>query len=235
MLTAQAFTSLSLISLLTWPLLDFTQTIPVIASAVACLNRIGAFCEKEDPQFIDRSLPSLPNSGKASSERLGSQLELNSLQDSRRANGPLLKFTDASFGKSVVDEPILHDLNFSVRKGLTMIIGPVGSGKSTLLESMLGETIRLEGTLSPSYLQAAYCSQVPWLANATIKDNIIGPTHFDQERYEVAIAACGLTEDLQSIPGGDMRITGSKGIALSGGQKQRVVSSNHSFCYQALR
>lgn len=48
-LSAQAFTSLALISLLTNPLLIFCQVMPALWQAIACFHRIEAYCAKCTP------------------------------------------------------------------------------------------------------------------------------------------------------------------------------------------
>jgi ABC-type bacteriocin/lantibiotic exporter with double-glycine peptidase domain len=118
---------------------------------------------------------------------------------------------------------VLRDLNLTIRKGITMIIGPVGSGKSALIESILGQTSLKKGSTTGPLSRVGYCSQTPWVLNNTIQQNITGGSAFDQKWYDFTILACSLKEDIQNIPGGDMCRSGSKGVSLSGGQKQRVV------------
>lgn len=65
----------------------------------------------------------------------------------------------------------------------------------------------------------AYAAQESWVMNATIKENIIFGSPFDQERYEKVIYQCGLTRDLTLFEAGDETEVGEKGLTLSGGQK----------------
>ncbi|KAI9745550.1 MAG: hypothetical protein M1818_001084 [Claussenomyces sp. TS43310] len=104
-----------------------------------------------------------------------------------------------------------------------MVIGPVGSGKSTLLETILGNSNLSSGSATSSLSRVAYCPQIPWIQNNTIRQNIIGPFDFDPKWYDFTITACALEEDLKNMPGGDMRMAGSTGVSLSGGQKQRIL------------
>ena len=45
---------------------------------------------------------------------------------------------------------------------------------------------------------------------------------FEQRRYDDALDACALRDDLAALPAGDATEIGERGINLSGGQKARV-------------
>ncbi|KAH3676265.1 hypothetical protein WICMUC_002142 [Wickerhamomyces mucosus] len=117
---------------------------------------------------------------------------------------------------------------FEAKKGeLTCIVGRIGSGKSTFLQSILGylPCIGSDSTKKPlieKYGSIAYCSQVPWIMNATVKENILFGHRFDEEFYQKTIEACELSPDLEILPDGDDTHVGEKGISLSGGQKARL-------------
>jgi len=68
----------------------------------------------------------------------------------------------------------------------------------------------------------AYVSQTAWLQNATIRDNILFGSEYDEERYRKVVDACALKVDLDMFEAGDRTEVGEKGITLSGGQKQRL-------------
>lgn len=105
-----------------------------------------------------------------------------------------------------------------------MIVGPVGSGKSMLLSVLTGEIPLTRGSVRIPQNLIAYCDQSPWLRNASIRDNIIFQTKYEDDWYQTVLWACGLQHDVSIMPRGDMSLVGSGGDALSGGQKQRVVS-----------
>lgn len=122
-------------------------------------------------------------------------------------------------------------LQSSPTGNLVAIVGPVGSGKSTFLKGLAGETPVLQGKLFIKYLDLAFCEQTPWLANGSIRDNIIGESPlsaFDAKWYSTVVTACGLDLDLKRMPAGDETLVGSNGAKLSGGQKQRIVSTHVS-------
>ena len=58
--------------------------------------------------------------------------------------------------------------------------------------------------------------------NATIKDNILFYSPYDEEKYKKAIQLSELLDDFKILVGGDMTEVGERGINLSGGQKQRI-------------
>lgn len=116
----------------------------------------------------------------------------------------------------------LAGVNFRSAKGdLDCIVGKVGSGKSSLLQAILGDLYRLDGEVI-LHGKVAYVTQVPWIMNATFKDNILFGHKYDPEFYQHVLKACALTIDLDILPKGDKTIVGEKGISLSGGQKARL-------------
>ena len=84
------------------------------------------------------------------------------------------------------------------------------------------------------YTHTAVCLQFsflfsPWFKSGTIRDNILlGHTDSQQgfghrtKLYEKVIRECGLMEDLQRLPDGDLTWVQKNGGNLSGGQRQRV-------------
>ncbi len=71
-------------------------------------------------------------------------------------------------------------------------------------------------------MSIAYSSQVAWIQNATLRDNILFGKKYRKRWYDAVISACALEDDLKMLAGGDLTEIGEKGINLSGGQKQRV-------------
>lgn len=120
---------------------------------------------------------------------------------------------------------MLKSLNFQIQsRRFTAIIGPTASGKSTLLQSLIGETVALDGQTERDFSTAAYCSQVPSLTNGSLQDNIIGGSPLDETWYSSVVHACVLQDDIVRLSHGDLTKVGSNGVNLSGGQRQRVVS-----------
>lgn len=121
--------------------------------------------------------------------------------------------------------PLLEDINVSIAKAkVVLAIGPSSSGKSTFLQALAGEADIIGGSISVEESTVAYCDQIPWLRNISIRDNVIAGQEFETDRYRVVLRLCLLDYDLQKLEQGDEYIAGVNGMNLSGGQRHRVVS-----------
>ncbi|KAH6652821.1 putative ATP-binding cassette transporter [Truncatella angustata] len=216
LISAQAFASLSLISLATSPLIKFCQALPNLAQAAACFGRIQDFCLKE------ANLPVL-NTSTPSTDSCNDTLVLREMSPIQYGDdGVLMRFERADIAWDSNSGSVLRNLTFRLCSGLTAITGPVASGKSTLLWTMLGETILKAGSMTSAVREAAFCAQVPWIMDDTIRHNITLGLEFDEEWYNFSIASSCLQKDLMELPRGDATSAGSDGASLSGGQRQRV-------------
>lgn len=222
LLAAQAFASLSLVSLVTAPLIKLVFSIPTLRQAISCLERVEEFCLKEELVTNDTgSTISIDSHGAISHETT----EMSAL-NVRTTDDRLLEFKNTSISWSEDSDIVLAGLSFSIPANkITMVVGSVGSGKSLLLESIIGETTIRQGGIANTLSYAAYCPQKPWLMNGTIRHNVIGGSDFDPKWYNFVISSCALQRDLENFEAGDYYKAGSDGGSLSGGQKQRVVSS----------
>ncbi|CAG7855058.1 Canalicular multispecific organic anion transporter 1 AltName: Full=ATP-binding cassette sub-family C member 2 [Serendipita indica DSM 11827] len=116
----------------------------------------------------------------------------------------------------------LKNINMHIAKGQFIgIVGKVGSGKSSLLNALIGEMRKTNGSVSFNGT-IAYTPQNPWLANATVRDNILFGNPYDEARFRDVVRACSLEPDFEMLPQGEQTEIGEKGINLSGGQKARV-------------
>uniref|UniRef100_T1JBD6 ABC-type glutathione-S-conjugate transporter n=1 Tax=Strigamia maritima TaxID=126957 RepID=T1JBD6_STRMM len=143
-------------------------------------------------------------------------LELVSLK-----NEPIM-IQDASFSWGDDEESVLHNIFLTVPDGaLFAVVGAVGSGKSSMLAAILGEMVKLNGTVNTQG-SIAYVSQQAWIQNASLRNNILFGKPYNHQKYQKIINACALVQDFEILPAGDETEIGEKGINLSGGQKQRV-------------
>eukprot|EP01084_Bolivina_argentea_P084782 153284_1 len=151
--------------------------------------------------------------------------------DETQKNNSKQQIKDKSMS-SVSNSPkiALSSINLSIdQKGLYGIIGKVGSGKTALLLSLIGELksfyaadLSKDDTEFAVCGKIGYCSQVPWIFNASVKENILFGNVYDKEWYDKVIYVCCLDKDLMQLPHCDETIIGERGLNLSGGQKSRV-------------
>jgi ABC-type multidrug transport system fused ATPase/permease subunit len=206
------FTCLAFISLLTQPLSSIFQGVPHLISALACLSRIQAFLEGEARHDFRQFLA---NAGR-DTEKEPRAIDLS-------ADSAVI-IQDGNFGWKA-DNLILRNINVVVPKSsFTVVAGPVGSGKSTFCKALLGEIPFSEGTVITNLGsgRVGFCEQTAFLSNGSIRDNVVGFSSFDNERYTEVINATALGVDIDKLPQGDRTNVGSDGITLSGGQKQRI-------------
>lgn len=164
-------------------------------------------------------------------------------------NSDVISFENASIAwpsDNTEEDPdrfILRDVNVTFPKGeLSVISGKTGSGKSLMLAAILGEIDIIEGSISvpeapPLHERhdsqahggnwiipeaIAYVAQIPWIENATVKDNILFGLPYDECRYKTTVDVCALTKDLEMFTDGESTEIGANGINLSGGQKWRI-------------
>ncbi|KAK4204615.1 P-loop containing nucleoside triphosphate hydrolase protein [Triangularia verruculosa] len=216
LLSSQAFASLSLVGLMTAPLIAFCQAVPAVPQAAACFGRIQEFCLRSAPP-----LSSTQSTTVSRDEEAQPGMSLKALRKAHTTEHALFSFHHAKISWSLAAAPVISDLSLSIPLGLTAVIGPVGSGKSTLLWSLIGETIVQSGTIT-ACPAAAFCSQTPWIMDDTLRLNITGGLEFDRKWYDFAVFGCCLDKDMAAMANGDLTAAGSNGASLSGGQRQRL-------------
>lgn len=223
--SSHIFTTLSLLSLITQPLDLLFSYVPEIIAATACFSRIQDYVY-EDGQPQRHSSPE-SMSEKSSTPKLTKDSSMSS--DSEDGNEKAVRddsavqLQSAAFGWDAKADPLLQSIDLKIAWGkLTMITGPIASGKTTFLKGILGETPVCRGIVQLASHSIAFCDQNPWLANDTLRVNILGTSHFEAARYNQVIDACALKQDIERFDKGDQAIIGSNGLGLSGGQKQRV-------------
>lgn len=217
-----AFTALSLFQILRIPLDQLADMVAHVQESKVSVDRVEEFLSEPDTEKYK-------------------QLKHLELDDD---DEPMVGFDNANFSWGSKDDPAdesfrLLDLDVKFKLDqLNIISGPTGSGKTSLLMALLGEMTLIDGDvylpgaksredLKPNpdtglTESVAYCAQQAWLANATIKENILFASPFNAKRYKDVVVACSLQRDLEILDHGDQTLVGEKGVTLSGGQKQRV-------------
>lgn len=219
------FPALSLFDLLSDPIFAIPSLITALIECHVSITRIVSFLTADEIDLdILKRLPAVKKLGKKTVEVSNATFLWNKQINNSELDGNV----DIEAEITGTKTPALKNIDFDASKGmLTCVLGKVGSGKSTLLKCILGElpVISANGsepfniTISGSI---AYCAQIPWIMNATFRDNILFGHEYDEDFYNKTIDACQLLTDLEILPDGHETLVGEKGISLSGGQKARL-------------
>lgn len=215
-----AFTALSLVSLLAYPIQNLARAIPQIAAGASCFQRIQAYISNSDVATTKLSAES-DESPVMENRQEGTELRWMPPTDLKE---PLLVARNATFSFRTTDAMVLRNINISLVPGTWAVVtGPIGCGKSVLLLALLGELNLQRGTYDRQpFTDIGYCGQDPWLPNLSIRNIITAHSEFDETWYWTVLNACVLNSDMNELPDGDKTVIGSNGLSLSGGQKQRV-------------
>lgn len=202
--TEIVFPALALFNLLQFPLAIIPMVITAFVEASVSVERLTKFLNNEELQVDSVKKLSYPE---------------NAVKDD-----VLVELKNCTFlwQKKPEYKVALTGINFVGKKGnLHCIVSKIGNGKSAMMKAILGDIIRIEGD---AFIKGsvAYCSQNPWIINASIRDNVVFGKKFDADFYDKTIKACSLDRDLDIFSEGDMTVVGEKGLQLSGGMKARV-------------
>ncbi|AGF77329.1 ABC-type multidrug transport system, ATPase and permease component [Desulfocapsa sulfexigens DSM 10523] len=196
---------------------------------------------------------SIVQSALASAERIFHLLDTDTEEQNiseAEKNSPLsldgeLCFNEVNFSY-LPDQPVLHDISFTVKKGETIaIVGATGSGKSTLLNLMLRFYEPDSGTIS---LGAHFLTDVPkktlrreigvvmqemLILQDTLLNNIVLDTGKSRKEVTELLQQTQLIEFVTNLSMGLDTLIGEGGQAMSTGEKQllaiaRVLCRNPS-------
>lgn len=148
-----------------------------------------------------------------------------------------IEFRNVCFAYQGNGESILHNVNFSLKKGsITALMGRSGAGKTTIADLLMGflkptsGEILIDGvTLSDDNLSGwrynlGYIPQEPLILNATVRENLqrFHPTATQME-MEKALKKAYIWNVVENLPQGMDTVLGDGGVRLSGGERQRIV------------
>lgn len=158
----------------------------------------------------------------------------------------LLEFKDVSFGYEG-GKQVLHDVSFSLEKGMTYaLVGPTGGGKTTTASLMArlydptGGSIYMSGRDIRSYMpqerakKIGFILQEPFLFSGTVRENILYGNEEYKDRTDEEIEGLLKKSDLHALlsrfpEGLDTKVK-STGEGVSLGQRQLI-----AFMRAALR
>lgn len=141
---------------------------------------------------------------------------------SRCSSKDRISVHNGTFAWSQESLPCLHRINLTVPQGcLLAVVGPVGAGKSSLLSALLGELLKVEGSVNIEG-SVAYVPQEAWVQNTSVVENVCFRQELDLPWLQKVLEACALGSDVASFPAGVHTPIGEQGMNLSGGQKQRL-------------
>jgi len=146
-----------------------------------------------------------------------------------------IEFRNVSFSYEQ-DEPVLKNINLTVRQGeILAVVGPSGGGKTTLANllprfyDVTSGALLIDGhdvcdmTLASLRSQMALVTQQTILFNDTVRNNIAyGRQHCSDENIRQAAEAAFALKFIEELPQGFDTIIGESGARLSGGQRQRI-------------
>lgn len=233
LLSASAFSSLTILALLSQAASTFIDSVHGLYTATAGFARVQEFLTvrpRSDYRTHDRAQS--PGRPLSEIQHLHDVVELaqpGKVQDQEKevpqsSAHICVTVWECNVRWEMDTAPVLSNVSFEILEGsLTAVIGPVACGKSTLLQTVLGEVPYIRGVVRIAGGRVSYCCQSPWIFNASIKDNIVAQSGFDPAWYRTVLSVCALDKDLSQLHEGEDTMVGSNGSALSGGQKTRVV------------
>ncbi|KAJ2083952.1 hypothetical protein H4R24_000395 [Coemansia sp. RSA 988] len=199
------FVALMLFNMLKDPLSGVATIVPILQNATVSYRRLQKFmiADEIDIASVDR-------------------IPYDRTMDTTSPNDELINITNGTFKWLPADQPTLENISIKCKRSeLVAVIGQVGCGKSSLVSAILGDMIKQSGNAMVCG-SIAYVSQRPWILNATLRDNILFGSCYEESFYNQVIDACALRPDIEVLSSGDMTEIGEKGINLSGGQNMRV-------------
>lgn len=147
-----------------------------------------------------------------------------------------IQFDHVGFSYGEDENPVLRDVNFTVKPGETVaLVGMSGGGKSTIVSliprfyDVTAGSIRIDGfdlrdiQLKSLRDQIGLVLQDSILFSDSVKSNILmGSPDATDEEVVAAAKAANAHDFIESLPDGYDTTVGERGVKLSGGQKQRI-------------
>ena len=196
MTSSQIFFFLSMIgSLRIYVPLFLGKAFMYVSQLTISLKRIENFLSADEVQHLNRKSAIL----NLTEEVILNRAFLNDHQESLQLNGNGVEKINTTISEMKLDNTLvlegfssswgvdsfsLVDINLKVNTGeLIAVVGPVACGKTTLLMSILRE-LDYFGQISISE-RIGFSSQVPWIYNGSIMENILFNRPYDESKLNV--------------------------------------------------
>jgi ATP-binding cassette subfamily B protein len=203
------------------------------------VNYIGQLSLFGFPVFSSLFSLARIGSGYAGADRILKVINAETYLDQNEAghSAPIrgdVAFEKVTFG--YLDEPVIHEVSFSVKAGQTAaIVGQTGAGKTTLttlvnrIHEPGGGRVLIDGVdtrewnLESLRSQISIIEQEIFLFSRTIAENIAyGKLEATPAEIEMAAKKAQAHDFIMSFPEGYKTVIGQRGVTLSGGQRQRI-------------
>ena len=214
---ADTFTTLLLFSALRFPINNAGRLVGRLGQSLQACMRISEFLARDTHRSNSNSFDASSQSELVSLKNCAFHIysDLSKKKNDKKKEGDDGHMQEPAFS--------LTDIDLSLSRGsILAVVGSVGSGKSTLALSLLKEipcssdsTLNVRGRIG-------YSSQLPFILNASFRENILFGNPYEPDRYKQVIHACCLQSDIDLLQAGDLTEIGERGVTLSGGQKQRL-------------
>lgn len=210
-------------------IMNVLQTLPALINARPSITRCEGFLKQSEaptgkPKSDKKAIPTWVRLWPKAIEPAPSSSSASSfaVQEPTSFGTGTLR-VKGSFSWEEKGKPTLQDMDINLKNGKSLaIIGHTGCGKTTFLHAILGELYPIDDGCVEVPDAMSYSSQVPYICEGTLRENVLFGEPIDEEHYKTAIYSACLLPDLEMLPGGEEVPIGSRGISLSGGQKARV-------------
>ncbi len=197
------------------PIRDLAEKYNILQNAMASAERIFLILDSRDRL----QWPAIRGSG----------------DESRLEHIQTIEFKNVGFSY-IADEPILKDINFSIKAGETVaIVGPTGAGKTTLInliprfydptagKVMINNKDIRDLDASVFRSRIALVMQDPFLFSGTIRENIFPANHhLTREQEESILEASNCRDLIDRLARGLDTTLAEGGSTISSGERQLV-------------
>lgn len=222
---------LSIVAIGVYTLIKGSLPIENLIMAIEILDSIS-YPLYRVPVFVTNLLNTIVSMKRVESFLSSKNINQNLITNKEDENGGkyCIKIRNADFGIDNRNENeicILKNINLSIREGdIIGILGETGSGKTCLVNALLHHFPMLNQGKDNCFTEVkgkiSFSSQIPFIINDTIRNNIVFYNTFNSEKYHRVLSICQLNQDIDTFPGKDFTEISSNGTNLSGGQKARI-------------